>query len=140
MSRSLRDWAVPISSRGLASAAPENEEVSRSKKVAERLGIPWPPPKLAKGRPSRRVTWQRLLYSLIRSSTTIPDWVTAEPPAAWEPGQDWAKFAPQDSGEEEGVNMGGEEAHEGQEDGSEGDAPEAKRRYYMVDTVAKGWS
>ena len=46
---------------------------------------PWPSPKLSRGKPSRVVQWQRLLYREIRAGRPLARGITAPPPSSWQP-------------------------------------------------------
>ena len=48
-------------------------------------GLPWPSPKLSRGKPSRVVQWQRLLYREIRAGRPLAQGLTAQPRSSWPP-------------------------------------------------------
>ena len=49
------------------------------------IGLPWPSPKLSRGKPSRVVQWQRLLYREVRAGRPLAEGITAQPPSSWQP-------------------------------------------------------
>ena len=62
-------------------AAPGREQVE-----AARIGLPWPSRKLSRGKPSRVVQWQRLLYREIRAGGPLAEGITTQPPSSWQLG------------------------------------------------------